>query len=265
MSEELSQRPSPCHRVAREQLVIDAFVGLADTLVEGYDVVELLNRLARHCVDLLTADAAGILLADPKRNLRVVATSNEEIETIELLQLQTDQGPCVECFTSGMPVSVTDLADASDRWPTFVAAIAGLGPYRSVHALPLRLRGQALGALDLFHRQPGALPEADIVLAQALADVTAIGILQERAIRRNGVFSDQLQTALNTRAIIEQAKGVLAQHGNLTVDKAFDRMRMYARDHNLRLSEVARQVVERDLAADVLGAHQPGRAPSDRR
>jgi transcriptional regulator with GAF, ATPase, and Fis domain len=265
MFEELRQRQNPGRPVTREQLVIEAIVELADTLVDGYDDIELLNRLVRHCVDLLAADAAGVLLADPQRNLRIATSSNEEIDTIELLQLQADQGPCVECFTSGVPVRVADLADASDRWPTFVAAVAALGTYRSVHALPLRLRGEAVGALSLFHRQTGALPEADIVLAQALADVATISILQERAIRRSAVSSEQLQAALDTRVVIEQAKGVLAQHGNLTMDTAFNRMRKYARDHNLQLSEVARQVVGRDLAAEVFIAHQPQRALRGRR
>jgi GAF domain-containing protein len=151
-------------------------------------------------------------------------------------------------------VSVPDLADAGERWPVFVAAVAKRGAYRSVHALPLRLRGEAIGTLNLFHSQPGALPEADLALGQALADVATIGILSERAIRHSEVVTEQLQTALNHRVIIEQAKGVLAHRGNLTMAAAFDRLRRYARNHNARLSEVACKVVETDLAADVLDA-----------
>jgi GAF domain-containing protein len=160
----------------------------------------------------------------------------------------------MECFRTGAPVSVPDLADAAGRWPVFVAALAQRGAYRSVHALPLRLRGEAIGAMNLFHRQPGALPDADLAVGQALADVATIGILQERAIRRSDVLTEQLQTALNSRVIIEQAKGVLAHRGNLTMDEAFDRLRRYARTHHARLSEVARKVIETDLAADVLDA-----------
>jgi GAF domain-containing protein len=235
-----------------EQLLSRAFVGLADTMVDDYDIIDLLDRLVGYCVELLAADAAGLLLADSQRDLRVVASSQEDAEVMELLQLQADQGPCVECFRTGGPVSVADLADAAGRWPVFVAAIAERGAYRSVHALPLRLRGEAIGALNLFHRQPGVLPDADLAVGQALADVATIGILQERAIRRGEVVTEQLQAALNSRVIIEQAKGVLAQHGHLTMDAAFDRLRRYASTHNARLSEVARKVVETNLATDVL-------------
>jgi GAF domain-containing protein len=244
----------------REQLLSRAFVGLADTLVDDYDIIDLLDRLVSYSVELLAADAAGILLADSRRTLRVVASSQEEAKVMELLQLQADQGPCMDCFSTGAPVSVPDLADAATRWPVFVAAVAERGAYRSVHALPLRLRGEAIGAMNLFHRQPGSLPDADLAVGQALADVATIGILSERAIRRSETVTEQLQTALNSRVIIEQAKGVLAQHGNLSMNEAFDRLRRYARTHNARLSEVARKVVETDLSADVLGSpavHSP--------
>ena len=237
----------------RELVLSRAFVGLADTLVDDYDVIDLLDRLVGYSVELLAADAAGLLLADSQRTLRVVASSHEDAEVMELLQLQADQGPCVECFRTGAPVSVPDLVDAAGRWPVFVAAVAERGAYRSVHALPLRLRGEAIGALNLFHHQPGALPDADLAVGQALADVATIGILQERAIHRSDVLTEQLQAALNSRVIIEQAKGVLAHRGSLSMDAAFDRLRRYARTHNARLSEVARQVIETDLAADVLG------------
>jgi transcriptional regulator with GAF, ATPase, and Fis domain len=237
---------------SREALVIQAFVELADTLVDDYDVIDLLDRLAGHSVELLAADAVGILLADADSTLRVVATTNEQTEWMELLQLQADEGPCVECYRTGAPVSVSDLTDATGRWPQFIAALARRGAYGSVHALPLRLRGQAIGTLNLFHQVPGALPEADLALGQALADVATIGILSERAIRRGEVLSEQLQIALNSRIVIEQAKGVLAQRGELGMDVAFDRLRRYARHHNLRLTDVARQVVLTDLAADVL-------------
>jgi GAF domain-containing protein len=237
----------------REQLLSEAFVGLADTLVDDYDIIDLLDRLVGYSVELLAADAAGIMLADAQGKLRVVASSQENAKVMELLQLQSDQGPCMECCRTGVAVSVPNVADVAMRWPVFVAAVADRGAYRSVHALPLRLRGEAIGAMNLFHGQPGALPEADLAVGQALADVATIGILSERAIRRSEVVTEQLQTALNHRVIIEQAKGVLAQHGNLTMAAAFDRLRRYARTHNARLSEVARQVIETDLATDILG------------
>jgi GAF domain-containing protein len=239
---------------SRERLLSEAFVGLADTLVDDYDIIEVLDRLVGYSVELLAADAAGIMLADAQGKLRVVASSQEDAKVMELLQLQSDQGPCMDCCRTGAPVRVPNVADAATRWPVFVAAVAERGAYRSVHALPLRLRGEAIGAMNLFHGQPGALPEADLAVGQALADVATIGILQERAIRRSEVVTEQLQAALNSRVIIEQAKGVLAQRGNLTMVAAFDRLRRYARTHNARLSEVARQVIETDLAADVLNA-----------
>jgi transcriptional regulator with GAF, ATPase, and Fis domain len=240
----------------REVLLINAFVGLADTLVDDYDVIDVLDRLAGYSVQLLAAESVGILLADAQATLRVVASTNEQTEWMELLQLQADEGPCVECFRSGSPVTIDDLADAAARWPRFVAALQERGAHGSVHALPLRLRGQAIGTLNLFHDAPGPLPVADLVLGQALADIATIGILQERAIRRSEVLSEQLQGALNSRVIIEQAKGVLAQRGDLTMHVAFDRLRHYARTHNLRLTEVARQIVDTDLAAEVLDAAQ---------
>lgn len=253
----------------REALVLRAFVELADTLVDDYDIIDLLDRLAGHCVELLAADAAGILLGDADATLRVVASTNERTEWMELLQLQADEGPCVDCYRSAAPVSVTDLAGAAVRWPRFVTALAGRGTYGSVHALPLRLRGEAIGTLNLFHHLPGALPDADLALGQALADVATVGILSERAISRGEVLAEQLQSALNSRIVIEQAKGVLAQRGRLDMDAAFDRLRRYARHHTVHISDVARQVVLTDLSADVLaGIPTPrrgtGTARSDR-
>jgi GAF domain-containing protein len=249
---------------SRETLLIKAFVELADTLVDDYDIIDLLDRLAGYCVELLAADAAGILLADARRNLRVVASTNEQTEWMELLQLQADEGPCVDCFRTAAAVSVVDLEEAAGRWPRFAAALADRESYRSVHALPLRLRGEPIGALNLFHRGPGPLPPADLALGQALADVATIGILSERAINRGEVLNEQLQTALNSRVIIEQAKGVLAERGGIGMDAAFDRLRSYSRDHNLKLSDVGRRIIESDLAAAVL-AGRPGRKAAPRR
>lgn len=235
----------------REQLVSRAFVTLADTLVDEYDIIDLLDQLVSHSVEILAADAAGIVLGDARRELRVVAASSEDAQLMELLQLQNDEGPCLDCFSNAAPVSVPDVAEATNRWPAFAAAVASRGAFRSVHALPLRLRGEAIGALNLFHRTPGPLPPADLDLAQALADVATIGILAERAVRRGEVLNEQLQSALNSRVVIEQAKGVLAQQNNLSMDAAFALLRNHARNNNLRLSDVARQVVATHPAADL--------------
>ncbi len=254
---------------SRETVLIKAFVELADTLVDDYDVIALLDRLARYCVKLLTTDAAGILLADAQGKLRVVASTNEQTAWMELLQLQADEGPCVECFRTAKAVSVVDICAAARRWPRFTGALTAAVPdrelYRSVHALPLRLRGEPIGALSLFHHQPGPLPMADLALGQALADVATIGILSERAISRGEVLNEQLQTALNSRVIIEQAKGVLAECGAVDMNTAFGRLRGYSRDHNLKLSEVGRLIIEGGLAAAVLGHRPIRKAPPRRR
>ena len=233
----------------REQLLSRTFVELADTLVDDYDVINVLDRLVAHAVTLLAVNAAGIMLAGPRGRLQVVASSSEESGWMELLQVQADDGPCAECVRTGKPVTVTDL-DAG-RWPQSVAALAGRASYRSVHALPLRLRGRVIGVMGLFHSEPGPLPETDICLGQALADIATIGILQERAVHDAEIVIEQLQAALNSRVVIEQAKGVLARAGSLTMDAAFDRLRRHARGHNLLLGDIARRV-----ATDHNFAHQ---------
>lgn len=235
----------------REQLASEAFVALADTLVDDYDVIDLLDRLVGYCVALLAVDAAGLMLADARRELRVVAASSEDAELMELMQLQADEGPCLECFRTGAVVSCTDLAeDGAGRWPRFTAR-ALIEGFASVHALPLRLRAETIGTLNLFCTRPGPLPEQDLRLGQALADVATIGILQERAIHRGEVLAEQLQSALNSRVIIEQAKGVLAGRTQLDMDQAFALLRGHARAHGLRLTDLARAVVtgEADLDA----------------
>jgi GAF domain-containing protein len=245
----------------RERLLADAFVGLADTLVDDYDVIDVLDRLAGHSVALLSADAAGILLVDLQGRLRVVASSNEESNWTELMQIQADEGPCVECVRAGRPVTITDLDSAEPRWPRLAAALReraspDAGRFRSVHALPLRLRGEAIGGLNLFHTRPGPLPDADLRLAQALADIATIGILQERTIRRGEVLTQQLQHALDTRVVVEQAKGVLAQLGTVPMDVAFEHLRRHARRNRSLLGDVARRVVtDREFARHLLSTH----------
>jgi GAF domain-containing protein len=247
----------------REGRVGRAFVTLADTLVDDYDVIDLLDRLVGYCVELLPADAAGIVLGDGRRELRAVAASSEDAQTMELLQLQAGEGPCLDCYRTGSPVSVPDLRELAVRWPGFVAAVERSGAFRSVHALPLRLRGQAVGALNLFHRVPGPLPDADLALAQALADVATIGILHERSIRRVEVINEQLQVALTARVVIEQAKGVIAQRLELTMDAAFDRLRRHGRQHNLRLADLARRIVERELDPTTILRPEPRSAGAE--
>jgi GAF domain-containing protein len=237
-----------------EQLLLaEAFVDLADTLVDEYDVVEFMHRLSDHCVTLLDAAAAGLLLADHRGNLSVIAASAEETRLLELFQLQNDEGPCLDCYRTGTPISVDDLATESERWPRFAQHAQDQG-FRSVHALPMRLRDHTIGTLNLFGAEPGPMPAGDLRIAQALADVATIGILQERAIHRAEILAEQLQSALNSRVVIEQAKGLLAANADLSMDDAFLRLRAYARNNNLRLSALAADLVERRTSPDQVAA-----------
>jgi GAF domain-containing protein len=235
----------------RERQVTQAFVALADTLVDDYDVADLLHTLVQQCVQLLDVAAAGLTLADERGDLQVLASSTEQARLLELFQLDIDEGPCVECFTSSRPVLVADIAAQAARWPRFAAEAARNG-FASVHAVPLRLRRQTIGALNLFGLRPGNLSDDDVALAQGLADTATIGILHERAVRQGEILSEQLQTALNSRVIIEQAKGVLAAAGRLRMDAAFTALRAYSRRNNRRLSDVARELAERELAPAVV-------------
>ncbi|MDN5917720.1 MAG: GAF and ANTAR domain-containing protein [Pseudonocardia sp.] len=247
----------------REQRVTEEFVALADTLVVDFDVIDLLYRLAESCVELLGVAAAGLLLSDQRGNLTPIAAT-EGARVVELIQLQNDEGPCLECFGSGAAVTCTDLTGPEgQRWPRFTAQALHEG-FRSVHALPLRLRQQTIGALNLFGDTVGALPANDLRLGQGLADVATIAILQERAVRRGEVVAEQLQGALNSRIIIEQAKGLLTGRSELTMDQAFERLRSHARSHHLRLSELARDVVTGAVdIGTVLGSPQTAGPPDE--
>jgi GAF domain-containing protein len=230
----------------REEVLAETFVTLADTLVDDYDVVELLDQLVHACVRVLGVTAAGLLLDDQKGNLALVASSSEESRLLELFQLQNNEGPCLDCVRTGSAVTSGDLELDHDRWPLFVPA-ARLAGFRSVAAVPLRLRDQVVGGLNLFMVDPREVPPRDRRVAQALADVATIGILQQRSLHRSHVLSEQLQTALTSRIAIEQAKGILAERNNLTMDEAFEALRRYARDHNLKLTDVATSVVTESL------------------
>jgi GAF domain-containing protein len=222
--------------------VADAFVEMADTLVDDFDVMDFLHLLTERSVMLVGVSAAGLLLADEQGRLQVVAASSERTRLLELFQLQSDQGPCVDCFHSGQPVSVTDLPSAG-RWPHFTAAAAEAG-FAAVHAVPMRLRTETIGALNFFSAAPGAIDESKLRLGQALADVATIGLLQQRAIHRRDAMTEQLQTALNSRVLIEQAKGVLAERLRMGVDEAFHTLRDAARGQNRPLSELALAIVD---------------------
>jgi GAF domain-containing protein len=232
----------------RAGLLAEAFVMLADTLVDDFDVVDLLHSLATTCVDLLGATDAGILLDDQRGNLAVVASSSEESRLLEVLQLQSDQGPCMDCVRTGKGVVCVDLAGQAARWPLFVPAALAAG-ITSVVALPLRLRSVTIGALNIFHDVEATMTPDDQRLAQALADVATIGILQQRSAHRTARLAEQLQHALNSRVVIEQAKGVLAERRGVNMDAAFDELRRNARNTNSKLADYARVVVRGDVEA----------------
>jgi GAF domain-containing protein len=231
----------------RERRLTSAFVTLADTLVAGYDVVDLLQTLVDTCADLLDASAAGLMLADSSGELAVVASTSEKSRLVETMQLSSGFGPCVECFTTGAPVTVSDVEELGDRWPGFSEAALEQG-FRSVHGVPLRLRGNVIGTLNLFRTSTGVLSDEDLSVAQGLADVATIGILQERAIREADIAKNQLQHALDSRVLIEQAKGVIAYMRDVDMDAAFQTLRSYSRSNNLNLRDVAELVVNRSLS-----------------
>ncbi|MGB6165181.1 MAG: GAF and ANTAR domain-containing protein [Pseudonocardiaceae bacterium] len=219
------------------------FVELADTLVDDFDLVEFLHMLVDRCVELLDVSAAGLMLADFHDQLRVMASSAEDIHLLELFQLQNDEGPCLECHRTGEPVSHPDLSLAADRWPRFAPAAAESG-FRTVHALPMRLRSQVIGALNLFHTDPHALASEVTRIGQAMADVATIGLIQERALHQQDTLVEQLQIALDSRVLIEQAKGVLAERHHIDPGNAFTLLRNHARNHGQRLTELAAAVID---------------------
>ncbi|KAA0096702.1 ANTAR domain-containing protein [Mycolicibacterium sp. P1-18] len=236
----------------RYERLAGAFVGLADTLVADYDAIELAQQLIDNSMELLPISAAGILLGDARGALHLFASSSEESRLLELLQVEADVGPCLDAYRSGEAVHVENLAATSAQWPAFAQRAAEYG-FRAVVALPLRLRTERIGALNLFLQDTGPMQQADVAVGQALADVATIGIVHQRLLSRSEQVNQQLQTALNTRLIIEQAKGVLAERGTLDMDRAFNLLRQHARRTNRRLADLAREVVDGAPTGDIIG------------
>jgi GAF domain-containing protein len=236
---------------ARESSLAKTFVQLTDTLVADFDVVELLTLLADRCVELLEVGAAGLMLAGADGELRVMASSSEAMRVLELFELQSQEGPCLDCHRTGQTVSHRDLTTADGQWPRFAPEARAAG-FLAVQALPMRLRGSVVGALNLFHLEPGEMPAADLAVAQALTDVATIAIIQHRAAQEAQVLNEQLNIALNTRIVIEQTKGVLAERLGLDMEAAFTVLRNHARRHNLLLGDVANAIIEGNLEPSAL-------------
>jgi GAF domain-containing protein len=244
--------------MARESLLIATLVELADNLVDNYDVIDVLTVLCDRCVETIDVDAAGVMLASPGGELQFVASSSESMRVLELFQIQVNEGPCVDCYRSGEAIINYDLTEHDGRWPHFTPRALAHG-FRAVHSLPMRLRGRTIGALNLFRTHQGPLGDNDVAAAQGLADVATIAILQHQSSLDSHALNEQLSNALNSRIIIEQAKGMLSQATNCDMDQAFGRLRAHARNHNEGLTGVATRIVEGKLATNEVDFPLPPR------
>lgn len=243
----------------QERRLAQVFVELADTLVDDFDVLEFLSVLVERCVELLDIAAAGVVLSDQKGGLRMAAASSEQARVVELFAIQAKDGPCLDCVRSGQAVSSTDL-EGERRWARFAPAALAAG-FRATHAVPMRSRRTVIGAMNLLNTDATEIDEKSVFLGQALADVATIAMLQQRAIHDGAILVEQLYGALNSRVVIEQAKGVLSAHGHVDMDNAFAALRAFARSHNSRLSDLARTVAEGSADLDaILHANQNQRS-----
>ena len=231
--------------MTREQQLTEVFVEVADSLIADFDLIDFLQQLSVRCMELLDVAAVGILLADTHDHLQVLAASDEHTRLLELFALQHDQGPCVECYQSGRPRTNISLHDPETTrgWPQF-AAVARTTGFVSTNAIPMRLRGRVIGVLGLFQTDPAPLSQEDIILAQALADMSTIAILQQRTLAHSELERGQLQYALTSRIVLEQVKGVLAERWHISLDDAFSAFRAYARSNNHQLAKLARQITD---------------------
>jgi hypothetical protein len=246
--------------MSRETLLAATLVELADSLVADFDVVDLLTLLADRCVEVLDVQGAGLMLAAPDGQLRLVASSDAVARGLELFELQSQEGPCLDCYRSGAQIMNHDLAAHGGPWPQFSVAALNAG-FRAVHAEPMRLRGAVIGALNLFQSDAGLLRTADVAAAQAFADVATIAILQHRAAVEGQLINVQLQAALNSRIVIEQAKGILAEREACDMERAFAVLRNHAQNHGLRLADVADAIISGELASAALDLLAPRMTP----
>ncbi|WP_037606769.1 GAF domain-containing protein [Streptacidiphilus rugosus] len=246
--------------MAREQQVTKVFVEVADSLIDDFDLIDFLQRLSERCVELLDVAACGVLLADEHDVLQVLAASDEDTRLLELFALQHDQGPCVDCYRSGEPRTNINLDNpgAEQAWPQFTPAARRSG-FASTNSIPMRLRGKVIGALGLFQYSDHHLSDADTALAQALADLATIAILQQRTLAHSETERSQLQYALTSRIVLEQVKGILAERWQVTTDEAFAAFRAYARAHHHQISRLARAIADGEFDTDQIPRTAPHR------
>jgi GAF domain-containing protein len=231
----------------REALLGRVLVELADTLVEGFEVLDFLYVLCERCTEVLEVDAVGVLLAPPGGGLELSAASSEKMELLELFEMQQREGPCFDAYVTGSPVACSDLAAAEQRWSMFVPRALAAG-FRSVYGFPLRLREEVIGALNVFRTEAGVFSGEDVLAGTAMADMATIGIMHERVVREGRLREQQLEHALENRMVVEQAKGILAERHSLSPDKAFDLLRDYARSNRRPITEVSSGVVDGRLS-----------------
>lgn len=236
---------------SREAQINVAFVAVADTLTTDFDVVELLHTLVEQCVGIVDTDTGGLMLVDGNGDLQLMTSTSEDADSVEIMQLAASTGPCIDCFRTGTAVSVPDIAQAGGRWPDFERAALERGLH-SAHATPMRLRGQIVGTMNLFSSRPGALSERDAALTQALTDVATIALLQDRVVQEGTLLAEQLHRALDSRILIEQAKGMIAHSLSLSMDDAFVVLRTHARSNNLTIRAVADAISNRELEVAAL-------------
>ena len=232
--------------MASQERLLEVFVTLADTMVDEFDVIDFMHTLTETSVELIGADAAGLMLADQRGSLQVVTATSDKTRDLESLELQHNEGPCLDCYRLGHAITNVDPDDAARRWPRFIHLARAAG-FTSVHALPLRLRENVIGSLNLYLAHPGELSPADVALGQGLADMATIGLLQERAVKEQTLLAEQLQGALNSRIVIEQAKGALAERLDIEPDQAFAVMRRYARGTGRPLLSIATRTLDGTL------------------
>lgn len=239
------------NKASRETFISSAFVAIADTLTTDFDIVDMLHTLVEQCTLILDTSQGGLMLVDGRGELQLMTSTSQGADFVEVMQLNSAAGPCIECFTTGTAVSVPNINDTGDKWPDFTSGALQRG-FLSAHATPMRLRGHVIGTMNLFSTKRGALSERDASLAQALTDVATIGILQQRVITETNMLAEQLHRALDSRVLIEQAKGMVAHSLNVSMDDAFTALRNYSRERSVSLRSVAEGISDRTISVSVI-------------